>query len=111
MLSIALVALGCGHTCPPPPVSVRPAPTVVPGPPHCLTRPPPAMPPAVESLAAADAPPTPEQLDQLEWWAGALADYAWRAWQQCGAAPTVSPESPRAGSDAGTSRGQTGATP
>jgi len=88
-LSIALVAPGCGRRCASSPPTVPRAPVVVPGPPACLSQPPPVPPAQVTELAASDQPATPEQLDALEWWTGALQAYAARAWRVCG--PEVTP--------------------
>lgn len=83
-LSIALAAPGCGRRCASLPPTVPRAPMVVPGPPRCLTQPPPAPPAQVTELATSDQPATAEQLDALEWWTGALQAYAARAWRACG---------------------------
>lgn len=88
-LSIALAAPGCGRRCASSPPTVPRAPVVLPGPPACLSQPPPAEPPQVVALATSDQPATPEQLDALEWWAGVLHAYAARAWRDCG--PEVTP--------------------
>ena len=92
LLLILLALSSACHNSPPPvapcPVPVPPPAVVVPGDPHCLTQPPPAVDPVVRELAAlpAGAAGTRAQLDRLAAAYLAAVQYNARAWRACGSA-------------------------